>query len=180
METVPEEWRPIPEHDGYEVSNLGRVRSLSRTIHYMRNGKPCSKPWKGRVLVTVPHKGYQVIKLGKHWKVYGVHQLVALAFHGRCPDGLVIDHVDTDKTNNRPGNLEYVTNEENVRRAHVNGLMHAAGEGNGGCKLSDDDVRQMRLMAGHIRRCDIARVFGVSGTHVTRIVKGLMRTTASK
>lgn len=176
METVTEEWRAVPEHDGYEVSDLGRVRSLSRTIHYTRNGKHLRKLWNGRVLVAVPHKGYLTVKLGKHWRVFGVHQLVAMVFHGPCPAGFVIDHVDTNKHNNRPGNLEYVTNGENVRRAHRNNLMRQPrGEQHGMCRLSDQQVDEIRCNIELKSLAELAMDYGVSRQWIRLLQSGKRR-----
>ncbi len=47
---------------------------------------------------------------------YTVHSLIAGAFHGPRPAGLVIDHVNGDPSDNRAANLEYVTQGENIRR----------------------------------------------------------------
>ena len=50
-----------------------------------------------------------------------VHHLVAEAFIGPRPEGLTIDHIDNNKLNNHYSNLEYVTLQENLHRAYVNG-----------------------------------------------------------
>lgn len=55
-------------------------------------------------------------KHNKHHTVK-VHYVVAQVFHGRRPEGLVIDHIDNDKTNNRPENLRYITTKQNIRRS---------------------------------------------------------------
>lgn len=179
MDSVAEEWRAIPERPGYEVSNHGRVRSLSRTVVKIRRGKQVCSKLNGRVLKPIYHRGYVVAKLGDAHKVWGVHQLVARVFHGRCPGGMVIDHVNAIKTDNRPENLEYVTNSENVRRAHENGLMHASGEGNAWCKLTDNQVDQIRVMAKDTSRSDLAKLFGVTKTHICRIINNQVRVPVS-
>lgn len=55
-------------------------------------------------------------------KIEFVHKLVALAFLGERPLGYDINHIDTDKLNNRADNLEYCTRSENIRHAYKNGL----------------------------------------------------------
>ena len=98
-----EEWREVPGYeDLYEVSSLGRVKSLSN------NG---DKKEKIRVLRLDIH-GYLSINLSnKKIKRYKVHQLVAMAFLGHKPNGckLVIDHINDIKTDNRLENLQIVT-----------------------------------------------------------------------
>src|SRR5690606_32966695 len=64
-----------------------------------------------------------------------VHTLVALAFHGEPPgpigsgwDDWQVEHIDDDKQNNRPGNLEWVTRDENWRRAEEAGLIRSSAD----------------------------------------------------
>lgn len=84
---------------------------------------------KGKILKGISHKGYLGVKLGHPDALFGVHQAVAMAFHGMPPANTVVDHIDGNKHNNRPENLEYVTNSENVKRQYRNGLLsNKAGE----------------------------------------------------
>lgn len=98
-----EEWRPIPDWDGYEVSNLGRVVSH-------RRGRPIVL--KG---YTNP-KGYRFVNLfdGQRSNPRAVHRLVMLTFVGPRPDGLEIRHLDGDQLNNAVDNLAYGTRAENL------------------------------------------------------------------
>ena len=115
-----EEWREVPRHDGvYEASNLGRVRSRTRIVHTV-DGRNIR--FNGRVLSPGKDKqGYLSLSLyekGKQ-KRYGVHKLVFEAFNGLVPDGLQIDHIDNDKSNNHLENLRLVTPKENCHaRVH--------------------------------------------------------------
>ena len=104
---MKELWVPIPGFEGYDVSNLGRIRSW-RT----HRGQPGP-----RLLRTSPDdRGYPCTALygsgGR--KPVKVHWLVAAAFLGPRPDGLVVRHLDGNCANNRAGNLIYGTPEENV------------------------------------------------------------------
>ena len=105
-----EVWRPIDGFEGlYEVSNLGRVRSMDRLV--TRNGY--TVPRKGRVLKLKKDKfGYQKIILSKDNKqtTLNVHRLVARAFQeicGQFRNGLEVDHLDTNPSNNRAVNLRW-------------------------------------------------------------------------
>lgn len=105
---MTEEWKDIEGYENlYQVSNLGRVKSLG-------NGK--SNKSKLKIMKTnLNHKGYPMISLCKDGKSkgYSVHRLVAQAFIPN-PDNLPqINHKDEDKTNNRVENLEWCTNEYN-------------------------------------------------------------------
>jgi hypothetical protein len=111
MSELAEEWRAIPGYSPYQASDLGRVRSLNRK--WAKRG--------GRVLTPqLGDGGYWHLTLqcgpGRGKTVY-VHQVVAWAFHGDCPDEHVVNHKDTIKVNNRADNLEYVTKGYNARHA---------------------------------------------------------------
>ena len=110
-----EVWKDIEGYEGiYQVSNLGRVRSLDR-ICIMKNGR--KRLHKGRIMAFfVGHDGYLIVKLcAKSSKVsYRVHRLVANAFIHN-PDNLpLVNHKDENKTNNVASNLEWCTQKYNV------------------------------------------------------------------
>ena len=103
------EWLPIPGYEGrYEVSNDGLVRS------YVRFGRQSDKRREQPVILKsdTARGGYQKVRLQGR-AVYGVHQLVMLAFVGPCPAGMEVDHLDCDPSNNQLSNLQYLTPEEN-------------------------------------------------------------------
>ncbi len=64
-----------------------------------------------RFMLMIEHEGV------RRKKLILLHRLVAEAIYGPCPEGMEVDHIDGDKLNNRPENLEYVTTGENARRA---------------------------------------------------------------
>ena len=117
-----ETWKAIPGFADYEASSFGRVRSVDRYRRTARN-QDIFHLRKGKILSPILNRGYLVVKLGGPNKAYGVHQAVALAFHGIKPDGLVVDHINGVKTDNRPENLEYVTSSENTKRQYATGLL---------------------------------------------------------
>jgi len=116
---IEEIWRPIPGYEGlYEVSNLGRVRSLDRiTISaYFPNGHP----FKGKILSPSHNKypGYEILVLRKDKKSesHYVHRLVASAFlPNPHPEKYnTINHKDENKHNNEVGNLEWCDDTYNL------------------------------------------------------------------
>lgn len=117
-----EEWRPIAGYEGlYEVSNLGRVRSLGRYYPdmitlpngaigpYVRKGKimkPFVQPKTGYVTITLRNlKGNQKL----------LHRLVAEAFVPNPNNLPEVNHKDEDKTNNIASNLEWCDSKYNKR-----------------------------------------------------------------
>jgi len=113
-----EVWKDIPEYEGlYQVSNLGKVRSLDRI-----NSK--GRKLKGKVLKAgIYGGGYFKVGLYKDnkGKIRNIHQLVAIAFldHTPCGYEAVINHIDTNPKNNNVTNLEIVTARENSNRKHL-------------------------------------------------------------
>ena len=98
-------WKPIKDYEGlYEVSNLGRVKSLN----YRGTGKE-------RILKNIECKGYLTVCLTKNGKqkVLKVHRLVAEVFIPNPEGKPCIDHINTIKTDNRVENLRWVTHKEN-------------------------------------------------------------------
>jgi hypothetical protein len=96
-----EMWMPIYGYESlYEVSNMGRVRSLPR------------KTTRGKILSPAIDKdGYYKVNLvdGERSKTYGIHRLVAQAFIENPFNLPVVNHKDENKQNNRADNLEYCT-----------------------------------------------------------------------
>ena len=114
-----EEWRCVAEYEGlYEVSSLGRIRSLGHTTVDTKN---VERSFKGRVLnLSTDSNGYNIktLYLNRERCAFRLHRLIAQAFIPN-PNGLpYIDHIDGNKENNNINNLEWVTAQENTERYH--------------------------------------------------------------
>ena len=124
---VPNEevWKPVVGYeDFYEVSNMGGVRSLDRTmLRDNRHGKQPTKI-KGRTMKQGLRSGYPYVNLcvDNKRKKRTVHSLVADAFLSWTGVG-EINHKDGVKINNHVNNLEWCTRSENHRHALANGLF---------------------------------------------------------
>ena len=115
-------WKPISV-GRYEVSNLGRVRSLDRL------GKD-GRRWRGRILKQTKVEYRQVTLAFDGLMVYRrVHILVARAFIGPCPRRHEVNHKDGDKHNNVASNIEYRTRLGNQRHAVRLGLVPTKANG---------------------------------------------------
>lgn len=113
-----EKWKPIKGYEGiYEVSNLGRVKSLSRKS---------SRGYRLKekiILGGTNSSGYTVIVLRKNNtpKSFRLNIIVAVAFlnHNQNKSNLVVDHKNRIRTDNRLDNLRLITNRENTNKKHI-------------------------------------------------------------
>ena len=166
---LPELWRDIPGYEGaYQVSSLGRVRSLPRMISVYDSVRRISyaRPCPGKILrqAVCDKAGHVSVHLGKYCRGIPVHQLVMLAFQGPPPPGMEAMHLNGNPVDNRPENLQYGTHSQNM----IDMYRH----GKGPLKLTPEEVRQIRfgLACGWSPK-ELAAVYGVSGTCIRRIQK---------
>lgn len=111
---VTEIWKDIKDYEGlYQVSNLGRVKSVKKEIKYC-NGKIVIYPEK-ILKGFISTSGYFAVDLYKNntRKRFYVHRLVAEEFIENPLNKPEINHIDEDKLNNRVENLEWCTSSEN-------------------------------------------------------------------
>ena len=115
-------WKDVPNYEGiYQVSNLGKVKSLERTSWMAMN--ECCRTHKEKFLKPDNTSEYLRLILFKDdvKRRYSIHQLVAMAFlnHKIGHEGLVINHKNFIKVDNRVENLEIVTIRENSNKKHL-------------------------------------------------------------
>ena len=166
-----EVWRDIPGYEGsYQVSSLGRVRSLPRMVPVLNSTSgevAYARPCPGMILrqAVCDRAGHVSVHLGKYTRGIPVHQLVMLAFHGAPPPGMEAMHLNGNPRDNRPENLRYGTHSENMID------MYRIGKGN--LKLTPEEVRQIRfgLYCGWSPR-ELAEAYGVSSSCIRAIMKG--------
>ena len=120
-----EHWVAINGYEGwYEVSDLGRVRSIDRIVRF-KNGKG-SRFYKGKILKFRYHKGYAMVNLNKNkiMKEHYVHRLVIENFTLHPKYKKWVNHKDGRKYNNRLSNLEWCTPKENNDHAIKHNLRN--------------------------------------------------------
>lgn len=153
-------WKPVVGYEGmYEVSNLGRVKTLPK-IKGSVNFKNCyllaQKTTKhGYLSVTLRHN--------KTAKYPPTHRLVAMAFIPNPDNKMEVNHIDTNKQNNHVSNLEWVTSSENKR--HMIGI-----EKHHLTAFTWDQIRQIRALRGIMTQRAIADMFGVGHSCIGKIM----------
>lgn len=170
-----EEWKDIKGFEGYyQVSNLGRVRSLDRVVTYTNGKVHCHK---GRLLKFSDNSfGYQQVHIHKDGKPYTlvVHRIVALHFVDGYAEGLEVNHKDEDKHNNRADNLEwcdhlynsnYGTKTERLQKNRKGCLYDKKGK----CLEVYKDGEKIGQYNGYN---EVAEALGFSPEYVSQIANG--------
>lgn len=177
MKLKEELWLPVIGFVGvYEVSNLGRVKSLSRvvtrgdSVMHLKETllKPGLSGYRGGQywMVVLRHEG--TVRTAR------VHRLVCESFLAQPKGYVYVNHKDGDKLNNHINNLEWCTSSQNQAHAYRTGLRAKnIGVRNGRSKLSEETVRQIKhLLSKGVTQASIARQLGVSKIRVNSIKSG--------
>ena len=164
---MKEIWKPIEGYEfSYEVSNLGRVRSIPHidSLARIRHGmvlKPCFDS-KGN---------YLHVSIGG--KSRDIHRLVAKAFLENPNNYEEVNHKDEDKTNNCVDNLEWCTHKYN--NTYGSKVVATRGVNNPQSKLTESDIIEIRkLYKPHSKQYGakaLAAKFGVSYHYIYHIVR---------
>lgn len=165
--TRPERWLPIPGYEGlYEVSSFARVRGY-RVNAFQRRSIP-------RVLRQHAVKGmyWQVTLYGEGGaRSWYVHQLVARAFLGECPEGQEVRHLNGNGFANRPYNLAYGTHLQNIQDKIRHGTQNK-GTTHYRTVLSEEDVRAIRRdWSRGATLSDLSCEYGIGTSAIHKIVQ---------
>lgn len=171
---MTEIWLPIADTLGaYEVSSLGRVRSLDREVGHRWGGVAVKR---GKVLKPrVDKDGYLFVTLyGRGFGIHGkLHRLVAAAF--LPPSALPeVNHQDLDKTNNAATNLEWSSRKGNQEHASDSGLFAARSNPKRAKKMTPESVDSLRSDRAQLGMtfAALGEKYGISGPTACRIFKG--------
>ncbi len=165
-----EVWKHVPDFEGYQVSNFGRVRSLGRLSQdgkqlRLRILRPSPKP-NGYMRVTLT-------KLDGSYSQPYVHRLVLKAFIGEPEPHQVCCHGDGDRSNNNLNNLRWGTESEN----QLDRVKHGTdirGDKHPNRKLSSSQVLRIchLLDSTSLTKVQIADLFNVTRTTIRGIGNG--------
>ena len=131
---MTEIWKPVVGYLGfYEISNLGRVKSLKDNLG------------RDRELILKPQKrkdGYFTIELKRSTKF--LHRIVAEAFIPNPENKPQVNHKDSNRENNQTGNLEWVTASENILHGYKYGNIKPTRH-RLGAQTGEGEFRQIYL-----------------------------------
>lgn len=156
-----ETWLPVRGYEGmYEVSNLGRIRSVDRTVPFGSS----SRHVKPKVRKQQPDRdGYRIVSTSLG--TIKVHRAVAEAFIQNPSGKPQVNHIDGDKANNAVSNLEWATCAENMSHAAGSGLTkHVA--------VVRDDGRSYRTVT------EAAKHNNVPVSCISSVLSGRQKTAA--
>ena len=158
----------IIDYPNYYVTPEGFIYSKKRNI-VLKGGLDKD----GYILVTLQE--------GKARRTAKVHREVAKAYVAN-PYGLpVVNHIDGNKQNNNPSNLEWTTVSGNTRHAYALGALNQKGENNNACKYSNDIVVAcigLHNLLG-LSASEIARIHGIKYATVNSWLSGSRRSQSS-
>lgn len=177
-----EEWRPIKDYEGlYEVSNLGRVKSLDRMIVYS-NGKKVRI--KERILKPSQHKGYFHVILSKDNipKTFKIHRLVAIAFIPNPDNKPEVDHIIPISMGgtNEVNNLRWVTSLENMNNNKTKENLsknHADFKGENSVRYGKGNpIYCIELSKEFSNMMEAERQTGISNSNISECCRGKRKT----
>ena len=174
-------WKSIPEYEGmYEVSNLGRVRSLDREeFYYNEHGTKCVRFRTGMILnPDIGNNGYPRVRLRnkENTKKMLVHRLVAFAFiyNENVDTDIIINHKDSNPSNNRVDNLEWCTQQYNIKYSYVCGNSSNVGSKHPQSTITEDIAKEIYILghSGKYTNIELAATFNVNKQMINNIKIG--------
>lgn len=173
-----ESWVPIIGYESlYMISNMGRVKSLAKTLPMPNSG---SKYYPDIIMSPrCGNHGYFYVNLvrDKIRKTCTVHRLVAIHFIENASLLKIVDHLNGDKKDNRSCNLEWTTSAINNQRAYDLGLKKGPHTGKFGAEShSSKAVNQFTMQGDFVKRfagqCEAMRETGIRQSAISAVING--------
>lgn len=163
------EWKDIPNYEGlYQASTEGEIKSY----------------YTGKILKQeISKNGYCKFMLCKNRKrkLYSVHRLIAMTFIENPNNYPIINHMDSNKTNNCVSNLEWCTQKYNMQHAYTyicikptwlgkKGKLHPSSVKIEQYDLNDNFIKTWNSMM------DIKRILNIDCSNISKCCKGKYHT----
>lgn len=170
LKSMEEIWRPVVGYEGlYEVSNLGRLKSLARVV----NNNGGDKFLKEKILKLSYTGTHDYASYRFQGKTYRIHRVVARAFIPNPENKPCVNHIDNNSKNNCVSNLEWCTHKENMLHASKIGMMkgngNLYGEKIGVSKLKESQVKEIRNLFGTVHISILVGKYNVSISTIRNI-----------
>ena len=167
-------WKDVKGYEGlYLVSDEGEVYSLPRIVNngrgtYVTGGR-LLKPGK-----RAQYYSFVILSDGENIEHKSLHRLVAEAFIPNPNDYPEVNHIDENKTNNRPENLEWCDHKYNNN--YGSKATSNRGQKNSQNKFSEDMIKEIKRLYKHgdpeFGTMGLSKKFGISAPHISAIIHG--------
>lgn len=177
----------FPEIIKADIENMSKDEFIAlnlasgQIIADCKSGKVYTTKGPGGIALAKPKElagtivnGYRVVSIrnGAVKKQCRVHRVIWIAQNGVIPEGMVVDHINNDKLDNRIENLQLLTPEDNSSKASNDGL-YLSGDENPASVISEQARIEIALwyQTGEFTIRQLAEKYGISKSRVHQIVK---------
>lgn len=169
-----EVWMPF--YDGkYYASSFGRIKTVRNVAIRNKGNKKIGETIKESIRHQfISMRGYLHCRFNVNGATinHNSHYVIALAFHKKGANDTQVNHIDGNKLNNIPSNLEWCTSSQNILHGIKNGLSYQVGERHHKAKLKTEQVLEIRdkYKTGNFTQTGLANEYGVSQSVVWKII----------